>query len=332
MYRVQDLYNKHGASLGLELVAGRNGLKKAVRLSEAHRPGLALSGFLKGFVKQRFLVFGNVEQAYLKDLEGQARKERLESLLTASTPAVVVAGKYRPLPELINLCEGLRIPLFRSQKKTTELLSRLTLILLEEFSPTLSLHGTLVEVFGVGVVIQGYSSIGKSEAALSLIERGHRLISDDVVRIRVREGSYLEGSGPELTRHLLEIRGIGIINVAHLYGAVCVREAKRVDLIVNLEEWDEARFYDRIGLDEACVDFLEISVPFYALPVKPGRDVALLIETITLNHRLKEMGYHSAKEFSAKLLETISRKSSRPLPTGREGETEIRNLLKGEQE
>src|SRR5581483_11290092 len=202
------------------------------------------------------------------------------------------------------------VPLFRTSMKTMNLLSKLTLILNEEFSPTMTCHGTLVEAFGVGVLIQGDSSVGKSEAALGLIERGHRLVSDDVVRIRLREGTYLEGSGPELIRHLMEIRGIGIINVAHIYGAVCVRDDKTVDVIVKLEEWDDRRFYDRIGLDEKYCDLLGVKVPSHVLPVKPGRDVVLLIETIVLNHRLKEMGYNSAKEFNTKLLETISKKQT----------------------
>jgi HPr kinase/phosphorylase len=186
----------------------------------------------------------------------------------------------------------------------------MTFLLNEEFSPTVTCHGTLVEAFGVGVLIQGDSSVGKSEAALGLIERGHRLISDDVVRIRLREGPYLEGSGPQLTRHLMEIRGIGIINVAHLYGAVCVRDSKAIDLIVKLENWDDKRFYDRVGLEEKYRDILEVKIPYHVLPVKPGRDVVLLVETIALNHRLKGMGYNSAKEFNVKLLETIKKKQT----------------------
>ncbi len=157
----------------------------------------------------------------------------------------------------------------------------------------------------------GESSVGKSEAALGLIERGHRLISDDVVRVKKKEGSHLIGSGPELTRHLMEIRGIGIINVAHLYGAVCVRHDKGIDIVVKLEEWDDQHFYDRVGLDEKFIDILGSSVPYHVLPVKPGRDVVLLLETIALNHRLKDMGYNSAKEFNAKWLETISRRQKK---------------------
>jgi HPr kinase/phosphorylase len=310
MYTVQNLIDKYGGQLGLQLIAGKNGLRRPIKVPEVHRPGLPLSGYLKNYASQRILIFGNVEILYLKDLDKKARIVRLRDILTPRTPAVIVAGRFQPAKELILFCEQDGIPLFKATRPTMNLLSRLTLLLSEEFSPTMTCHGTLVEAFGVGVLIQGDSSVGKSEAALGLIERGHRLISDDVVKIRLREGAQLEGSGPELTRHLMEIRGIGIINVAHLYGAVCVRDHKTLELIVKLEEWDDRRFYDRIGLDEKYYDILGIDVPYHVLPVKPGRDVVLLIETIVLNHRLKEMGYNSAKEFNAKLLETISKKQN----------------------
>lgn len=194
---------------------------------------------------------------------------------------------------------------------TMNLLSKMTLLLTEEFAPSMSIHGTLVEVFGVGVLIKGDSSVGKSEAALGLIERGHRLISDDIVKVKKREASYLEGFGAELTRHHMEIRGIGIINVAHLYGAVCVRDNKSIDIVVKLETWDDQHFYDRVGVDEKYCDILGVQVPYHVLPVKPGRDVVLLLETIALNHRLKKMGYNSAKEFNSKLLEMIALKQKK---------------------
>lgn len=310
MYIVQELFDKHGPGLGLKLIAGKEGMQRPIKLSEVHRPGLSLSGYLKNYIGQRILIFGNVEISYLKDLDSELRMQRLQGILTLQIPAVIVAGRYRPPKELVSFCEKNGIPLFRTSMTTMNLLSKMTFLLSEEFSPSMTCHGTLVEAFGVGVLIQGDSSVGKSEAALGLIERGHRLISDDVVKVKLREGSYLEGSGPELTRHLMEIRGIGIINVAHLYGAVCVRDDKKLDIVVKLEEWDDRRFYDRIGLDEKYCDILGVKVPYHILPVKPGRDVVLLLETIVLNHRLKEMGYNSAKEFNVKLLETISKKQN----------------------
>jgi len=307
MYSVQDLYEKHAPVLKMEIVAGKKGLNQPIKIPEVQRPGISLSGYLKKYASERILVFGIVEIQYLKDLETKILGKRLRALLK-KTPAVIIAENMSAPKEILAICEHNEIPLFRSALRTIDLLSKLTFLLLEDFSPTMTCHGTLVEAFGVGVLIQGDSSVGKSEAALGLIERGHRLVADDVVRVKVREGTYLEGTGPELTRHLMEIRGIGIINVAHLYGAVCVREAKRLDLVVKLEEWDDRHFYDRIGLEEKNTEILGIKFPIHLLPVKPGRDVVLLIETIVLNHRLKEMGYNSAKEFNTKLADAISKK------------------------
>lgn len=311
MYLVDDLYKQHGERLGLELVTGEAGMSRRIQVPEAHRPGLSLSGYLKGHAGKRILIFGRVEIEYLRYLDPETRVERLEGILTTPTPAIIVARRYRPPKELVHLCHKRDVPLFRTSMSTMNLLSRLTLLLTEEFAPSMSCHGTLVEVFGVGVLIQGDSSVGKSEAALGLIERGHRLISDDIVKVKKKEGNYIEGFGAELTRHHMEIRGIGIINVAHLYGAVCVRDNKVIDLVVNLEAWDDQKFYDRIGLDEKYGDILGVKLPYHMLPVKPGRDVVLLLETIALNHRLKEMGYNSAKEFKSKLLEMIASKQER---------------------
>ncbi len=312
MYTVDDFYRQHGETLGLELVAGESGLRRAIRVPEAHRPGLSLSGYIKGHAVKRLLVFGKVEVEYIRDLKPATRIKRLKTVLAGPCPAVIIARRFRPPKELVEICKKEEIPLFRASMTTMSLLAKLTVVLTEDFAPSMNCHGTLVEVFGVGVLIQGDSSVGKSEAALGLIERGHRLISDDIVKVRKREGTYLEGFGAELTRHHMEIRGIGIINVAHLYGAVCVRDYKSIDLAVKLEEWDDDTFYDRVGIDEKNCDILGIKLPYHTLPVKPGRDVVLLLETIALNHRLKAMGYNSAKEFNAKLLDMLSKKQKKP--------------------
>lgn len=309
MYLVEDLFKQHGESLSLELIGGKEGINRRIKIPEAYRPGLSLTGYLKNHSYRRILIFGKVEIEYLRDLDPDVRIERLEAILTQHTPAVIVARRYRPPKELVSLCNQKQIPLFRSNMRTMNVISKLTLLLTGEFAPSMSCHGTLVEVFGVGVLIQGDSSVGKSETALGLVERGHRLISDDIVKVRKREGAYLEGSGAELTRHHMEIRGIGIINVANLYGATCVRDEKSIDIVVKLEVWDEDSFYDRLGLDERYCNILGIKLPFHVLPVKPGRDVVLLLETIALNHRLKGMGYNSAKEFNAKLIDMITKKN-----------------------
>lgn len=310
MYFVEDLYRDYGNYLGLELMAQEMDLKRNISLPEVHRPGLTLVGFLKNFATNSLLVFGKEEIFFVEELPNKTCIQRLEAILTEKTPAVIIAD-HAVIPEqIISICHSTKIPLFRSKMSTTELVSKLTFLLQDEFAPEMSAHGTFIEAFGMGVLIQGDSSIGKSEAALGLIDRGHRLISDDLVKFRLRKDSVVEGRGLELNQHLIEIRGIGIINVGHLYGATCVRGSKSLDLIVKLEEWDDQAFYDRIGLDEQFMEMLHVKIPYYILPVKPGRDVVLLIETIVLNHRLKIMGYHSAREFNKKLLETISRKQS----------------------
>ena len=305
---LDEFFQKYQHVLDLKILQAKDLMKKMIKVPEVERPGLTLAGYVKGTILNRIILFGKMEIEYLTDLHTNLRKDRLKGILSKKVPAVIVASGCEVPNELKELCLELEIPLLASEMETVSLLNQITVILTDECSPSLSCHGTLVEAFGIGLLIQGDSSIGKSEAALGLIERGHRLISDDIVKIKKRKGGYLEGTGPELTKHLLEIRGIGIINVANLYGAVCVSESQKIDLIVKLEEWNDAHFYDRVGLEEKYCDILGIKVLHHILPVKPGRDVVLLLETIVLNHRLKERGYHSAKEFNAKLLETISRR------------------------
>lgn len=307
MYLVEDLFRDHSERLLLEVIAGHSGLKKPIKVPEAQRPGLSLSGYLKSHTSKRILIFGKVEIEYLRDLDPKTRIQRLAPILHVDTPAVVIGRRYRPPKELIQLCEENGIPVLRTALSTMNILSKLIMLLHEEFAPSTSRHGTLVEVFGVGVLIEGDSSVGKSEAALGLIERGHRLISDDIVKVKKRDDNYLEGSGAELTKHHLEIRGIGIINVANLYGVVCVRDYKSINIVVRLEQWNDLHFYDRVGLEENTCTILGVQVNHHVLPVKPGRDVVLLLETIALNHRLKKMGYNSAKEFHNKLTATIGR-------------------------
>jgi len=310
MFTVDDLYKKYKKNLSLRLLTEDEGLKNIIKKPEVHRPGLSLTKSVKSYKSFRILVFGNSEFQFLKKLDSNERMLRLKKIIK-DVPAIITTGKYNPLKELIFLCRENKIPLFKTNMNTMTFISKMIIALNNDLSCTETLHGTLMEVFGIGVLLQGESSIGKSEAALGLLERGHRLITDDVVKIRKKDDSCLVGFGPKLTRHLMEIRGIGIINVAHLYGAVCVRMDKVLDLIIKLEEWDNTHFYDRVGLEEKYEDILGVNVPFYLLPVKPGRDVVLLIETLTLNHRLKSTGYNSAREFNIKLLEAIQRRKEK---------------------
>jgi HPr kinase/phosphorylase len=310
MYTVKNFYTKYKNVLGLNLLAGKKGLKNVIKKPEVHRAGLNLTGYIKNYKSFRILIFGIGENQYLSKLNENIRTIRLKKA-TKDAPAIIVANKINPLKELKIICEENNIPLFKTDMETMALMSKIIIALSEDFSPTINMHGTLVEVFGVGVLIQGESSVGKSEAALGLLERGHRLISDDVVKIRKKNTNCLVGSGPELIRHLMEVRGIGIINVAHLYGAICIRSDKVLDIVIKLEEWNDSHFYDREGLEEKYIDILGVSVPFHLLPVKPGRDVVLLIETLTLNHRLRSNGYNSAKEFNIKLLEMLSKRKKK---------------------
>lgn len=311
MYLVKDLYQQHGNVLGLELMAGSAGMDRKIYTSEIHIPGLALAGYSKNYPHKNIVVFDKTSSEYLKELTANERTDRLGNITHGVVPAIIFTHRQRPVKELIDLCESNEIPLFRSNMTANQLLNRLFVLLTEEFSPETNCHGTLMEVFGVGVMITGDSSIGKSEAALGLVERGHRLVTDDIIHVKLREGSSLEGYGDEVTRHHMEIRGVGIINVAHLYGAVCVRDSKMIDIVVKLENWDEEKYYDRVGLEENFCTILGVQLPYHILPVKPGRDVVLLLETIVLNHRLKAMGYNSAKEFRAKLLAIIDQKTSK---------------------
>lgn len=308
---IQDLVDLYGEVWGLRVDYHLEGMRRRILVPEVQRPGLSLAGYVKRRFQKRILLFGRVELEYLRDLDSSLRLQRLRDVVVRDNPAVIIARNLKASRELIQICRELKIPILRSSEKTMPLLTKLTLALTEVFSPIEVFHGTLVEVFGIGVLIQGDSSVGKSEAALGLIERGHRLVSDDVVQVRKKDSHYLEGSGPDLTRHLLEIRGIGIVNVAHLYGAVSVRQNVRIEVVMDLEAWNDEHYYDRVGLEEKFKDILGLPIPSYVLPVKPGREISLLIETTVLNHRLKEMGYHSAKDFNVKLLEEIAKRQKK---------------------
>ena len=304
------MFEKYKDIIGLTPTKSKHNMDRLVKVSHVQRPGLSLAGYVRRKLDNRILLFGRVELNYLKDLEPELRQKRLNGVITTENPAVIVSRGLLPPKELVDICETLKIPLFRTKMRTIPFMTKLTRLLNEALSPVLSLHGTLVEVFGIGVLIKGESSVGKSEAALGLIDRGHRLISDDVVKIRVREESCLVGTGTDLNRYLIEIRGIGIINVANIYGAVCVRSEVEIDIVIHLEEWNEKHYYDRVGLEERFTEIQGVRVPIYVHPVKPARDIVLLIETTVLNHRLKNMGYHSAKEFNTKLLAEIAKRKS----------------------
>lgn len=308
MYLVEDLFQSHGGRLGLEVVVGPSGMKRSIPFPEAERPGLSLSGYLKHLQNHRILVLGKTEIGYLNDLDSSTRYERLDPLLhRQKTPAVVINRAHTAPKELMLLCEEREIPVFSTSLNTMEVLSQLIVLLQDEFALSTTVQGTLVEVFGVGILLKGDSAVGKSETALSLIERGHRLIADDLVRLKKKEEGSLIGTGDSFAKHHLEIRGIGIVNIANLYGVVCVKDHKNLNLVVQLELWNEDYFYDRVGLEEKTCTLLGVELPFHLLPVKADRNIALLIETIALNHRLKHVGFNTTVEFHKQLTSTIAR-------------------------
>ena len=233
----------------------------------------------------------------------------MQDLLTDKIPLVIVSSALDPLKEMIALCEERRIPLVQAQSQSKILMNRLTMYLDEYFAPKCCCHGSFVEIFNMGVLIQGDSAVGKSEAALGLIEKGHRLIADDLVRFKKLEWGGLEGFGSEISRHYMEVRGIGIIDVTNLYGTVSVKEKKILDIVVKLEVWDDSHFYDRAGLEQKTISMLGVDVPYHILPVKLGRDVVHLLEIIASNHRLQKVGHHAAKELESKLLAVMKEKS-----------------------
>jgi len=302
--------------LHLKLVAGEAGLKRKILVSEINRPGLALAGFLKYFANRRGQVMGKVEISYLRSLGPKQRSNKLRVLFQQKIPFCIIARNYVPPAEMIEEANRLGIPIFRSPLITIRLISKCTIFLEEMFAPHTTLIANLVEVFGIGVLIMGKSGVGKSECALGLVERGHRLISDDLVHVRLVEGEYLLGTGSEITRFHMEIRGLGIIDVQRLFGAGCVRQRKRIDLAVTLEHWDQDKEYERLGLDEAQYSVLNITIPHIIIPVRPGRDLALLIEAAALNHRIKIMGPHPVRELDRQVQQELGRRVKRKPRSG----------------
>jgi len=290
----------------LEVVAGFQGVGRPVFISDVNRPGLALSGYLDYFANDRVQVLGNTEIHYMERMTTSELRARLEGMFSFEIPAFVLSRNLRPRQMLLDMCNRRGIPVLRSKRSTDEVISRIIIFLAEEFSPETAIHGTTVDCYGVGCLIVGAPGIGKSETALELIERGHRLVADDRVELkRSREDSIFATTSPVIEHHM-EIRGVGIIDVKSVYGVGRVRNSKRIGLVVELEEWDENRRYDRTGLVEEYVDILGVRIPYLLIPVRPGRNIAIIIEVASLNHRLKELGLNTAELLNKRLIEAMS--------------------------
>jgi HPr kinase/phosphorylase len=299
--------------LPLELLAGADGLDRTITSPHIQKTGLALAGFHEYLKAGRILIFGESEVRYLESLDGVERVASMRLALTLDFPCVVITGGFSPPIELILEAERARVPLLKTPVPTPTAIAKLSSILEDSLAERTILHAVLVDVLGLGVLIAGESGIGKSECALDLIVRGHRLVADDTVEVRRRQETILIGTCPELTRYHMELRGLGVINIMELFGVASTRSAKRVELVVQLERWDPAREYERLGVDDDVYEVLGLRVPLIRMPVAPGRNIAILVEVAARNQLLKARGHHAARALAERLEQTL-RGATRPGP------------------
>lgn len=305
-----DLDLKENESLSLKCVAGRQGLGKEITQPYIDRPGLALVGYFEHFTFNRIQIFGIRECSFIEKMEKEKNLENIEKFFSYQMPCCIYTTGMTPGKKIKELAVKANCPILVTPLSTTDLTQRLNRILAHMFAPKKLVYGVLVEVYGIGILIQGKSGVGKSETALELIERGHRLIADDTVEVRNTRGNSLSGRGPnQQLAHHMEIRGLGIINITHLHGVGAVRHSKEIQLVVNLEEWDNDKEYNRLGTDEFTTEILGVQIPTLTIPVKPGRNIPIIIETAAMNERLKSMGYFSAKEFNRKTIQWLEAKN-----------------------
>lgn len=300
--RTKDLLD----TFDLELISGEEGINRPIVTSDLSRPGIELAGYFEYYPSDRVQLLGTTEMSFFETLSPAERVNRMNNLCRDLTPCIIITRDHEIPEELIEASERESVPVMRSKLKTTRLFSHLTNFLESKLAPTTAVHGVLVDIYGVGVMITGKSGVGKSETALELVKRGHRLVADDCVEIRQEDQDTLVGNAPELIEHLLEIRGLGIINVMTLFGAGAVRSNKKISLVINLELWEKNKQYDRVGLDEEVIKIIDTNVTRLTVPVRPGRNLAVIIEVASMNFRLKKMGVNAAEQFSNRLNSTIS--------------------------
>jgi len=295
---VREILAREGKNLKLKLVSGAEGLNNKISYFEINRPGFAFSGYFHYFPSKRVQILGRTEFSYLNKMKPQLMRERLRKFFSNPLPCVIVTRGLKPLPEMIKLSEKTSVPILSTRLQTQEFINKFTFYLESELAPSITCHGDFVEVYGVGVLILGNSGVGKSETALELVERGHRLIADDVIVIKREPGRTLSGSSNEFLKHHMEIRGLGIVDIKNLFGTRAIRDKKRVELVVFLEEWKKEKSYERLGLKESVCRILDVPLPKLVIPVRPGRNLAIIIEVATMNYRLKKMGIFSAQELN----------------------------------
>ena len=278
-----------------------------IQVPDINRPALQLTGYFDHFDSDRVQIIGYVEYTYLETLSDEKKKEMYTQLLSYGIPCIVYCRNLEPDETFLQMANEMKVPIFQSSKQTSAFTAEVIRWLNVELAPCISIHGVLVDVYGVGVLIMGESGIGKSEAALELINRGHRLVTDDVVEIRKVSDDTLVGKAPDITRHFIELRGIGIVDVKSLFGVQSVRETQTIDLVINMEEWDKNREYDRLGLKEESTEFLGNKVVCHSIPIRPGRNLAIIVESAAVNHRQKQMGYNAAEELYRRVQESLAK-------------------------
>jgi HPr kinase/phosphorylase len=307
-----DIDLKEHNSLNLSCICGRKGLTREISIPDLNRPMGAIMGFYENFAFNRVQLFGRGEVSYLRHLENAGDYKTVRELFKYPIPCCIFTHNLKPQEEFYEIAEAAQCPVLQTDLGTADFSARLIRILAEIFSPRQSIHGVLVEVFGLGILILGGSGVGKSETALELIHRNHRLVADDVVDLHCINGNTLMGAGAnKIIGHHMEIRGLGIINITHMFGVRAIRNRKEIQLVVVLETWDSAKSYDRLGMEDQTMDFLGVSIPKLEIPVKPGRNIPIIIETAAMNERLKSMGYNAAKEFNKNILKWIESDGAR---------------------
>jgi len=298
------------SQMGLRLVAGSGGLNRVIREPTVNRPGLALTGFTKYFASNRIQALGAAEATYLKTLSDEQRVERYSVLCNHRIPCFVFSRNLKPDSQFISAAEVANIPVFRCPLITMNFINRATLAMDDMFAPMGTEQGSMVDILGVGVLIRGESGIGKSECVLALVERGYSLVSDDVTKVKLIDGHEVIGTSPDITRNHMEVRGIGIINVAAMFGVKSIRTEKRINLVISLCDWDDVDEIDRLGMEEESIKILDVPVPHITIPVRPGRDIARLIEVAAFHTKLQLAGHNAARELDERLKSQMQSKDS----------------------
>lgn len=306
---VEFFYNNTKERFKIKLLNDRVGFDREIKDQNLHRPGLPLAGFVQLFSYNRIQVFGNTEMRYLKSLTAKDRIKSLERLFKYEIPCFIITDGNVPSKEMIELANKSGIPVFGTTYSTTKLLYVITDFLDDQFAPRLSIHGSLVDVYGAGILFVGKSGIGKSEVALDLVERGHRLVADDVVILTKKGEGILMGSGTDLVKHFMELRGIGIIDIRSMFGVRAIRFQKRLEIIVELEIWDDKAEYTRTGLDDSFLSVMDVEIPYIKLPIIPGKNITVISEIIALNYLLKHYGYDAAKVLQDRITDKIRKKT-----------------------